>query len=375
VKQDEFAIALSSREGGDAIKEVSLKIKLIFPKHIGHLIILFTPHYDPETIIKTVNFTLKPQKILGLQAPFLIYEGRIITEGIVACCINKEDLKLEEFVIKSSVPQEMESSLRLSFKKLKKTSSYFLSFIPPSINPAVYLNTLKLSLGNILNILGSGYATKYSAANYQIVNNTIHQGLTSFTLEGINISYLRSEGYLPLGRPFTITKATPSRGLIMEINGNPAVNIYQHYLEERFNSFMKHRLFSFYPLGIKKAGELQRINIVECLQDGSLACVGDIKEGDRGYLMLLDSNLLLKELKIKLKFLKEKGSGLIFILNSLARKKILREVAHQELKLIKQTLGEEFKIVGVYSDYSFVADREKGHIDMDTTNLLITFWQ
>lgn len=374
MKKEDFAIAFSEKDGEEAIKEISLKIKLNFPKRINLLIILFTSHYLPSNILKTLDLTLKPQKILGLQAPFLIFEEEIIQKGIVACCINKEGVKLEEFFLKNNLSQEIETSLRLSFSKLKKKNTYLLSFLSPSINPSSYLDIIRLSLGKVFNLVGGGFITKYSPSTYQIVNNTVNEGLVTITMEGLHLDFLRSGGYLPLGKPFTITK-TVAGNIIREINGQPAASIYRHYLEEKSESFIKNRLFTLYPLGIKKNGTIRLVSITDCLEDGSLMYVGEVKEKDSGHIMLLDSDLLLKELKRGLESLKEKGQGLVFILNSLVRKKILKESSAQEIKLIKQTLGWEFKIIGLYSDYFFISDREKGYIDIEAGNLQIILWQ
>ena len=64
MSKETFAIAFSEREQAEAIKEIALKIKLVFPKRINYLIVLFTPDYYPKNILKTINLTLKPRRIL-----------------------------------------------------------------------------------------------------------------------------------------------------------------------------------------------------------------------------------------------------------------------------------------------------------------------
>src|SRR4030042_805465 len=108
MKLQEFAVALSEKDREDAVKEVSLHIKTVFPKDIHFLLILFTPHYSPSQIIKAVYLTLKPQKMIGLQAPLLIYGERVIEKGIVACCINKASITSKEVLIKTQESQDIE---------------------------------------------------------------------------------------------------------------------------------------------------------------------------------------------------------------------------------------------------------------------------
>jgi len=375
VAKETFAIAFSEREQAEAIKEISLKVKLVFPKKIDYLIILFTPDYNPKNLLRTINLTLKPKKILGLQSPFLIFEGKVVSKGVVACCINKDEMELHETFSKATDSQEIESFLISSFKRLKRRDFSFFAFISPQVNPATYIRGVKMSLGKFFELLGAGFTKRYSSYNSQIVNNDLSDGLVSVALKGLKIRSLRLGGYVPLGKPFTITKTTTNRDIIMEIDNQPAINIYKHYLQEKFKIFVKNHLFSFYPLGISTNGSFRLINIVDYLEDGSLMCVGEVKEKEHGHVMFLDSTLFVKNLKDKLAPLRNNGQTLTFIINSLTRKKTLGEGAKKEIAVIKETLGDKSKVVGLYADYSFFSDKEKGNIDIETGNLLVTMWE
>jgi len=375
MEKEIFAIAFSERNQSEAIKEISLKIKLIFPKKIRYLIILSTPGYHPSNILKTIDLTLRPHQILGIQSPFLIFEGRIISKGVVACCINKEEAEFNETFSKATDSQEIESFLISSFRKLRRKDFSFLSFVSPQIDPSTYLKGVKMSLGKFFKLLGGGFLKKYSSYNSQIVNNTSGEGLINIAVKGLQINSLKIGGYTPLGKPFTITKATTNGDIIMEINNQPAVNIYRHYLEEKFKAFMKNHLFSFYPLGIHTDGSFKLLNVVNSLEDGSLVCMERVKEGNSGHIMFLDSILSLKNLEDKLTPLRNDGQELTFIINSLPRKNILGWASKKEIALIKKVLGDESKIIGLYTDYSLSSDREKGSVDIEAGNLLITMWK
>ena len=370
-----FAIAFSEREQAEAIKEISLKVKLVFPKKVDYLIILFTPDYNPKNLLGTISLTLKPKKILGLQSPFLIFEDKVVSKGVVACCINKDGMELHETFSKATNPEEIESFLISSFKKLKRKDFSFFSFISRQVNPTTYIRGVKMSFGKFFKLLGAGFTKQYSSYNSQIVNNDLSDGLVNIAIKGLEIRSLRLGGYVPLGKPFTITKTTTNRDIIMEIDNQPAINVYKHYLQEKFTTFVKNHLFSFYPLGISTNGSLRLINIVDCLEDGSLICVGEVREKDYGHIMFLDSTLFIKNLEDKLSALRNNGQALTFIINSLTRKKTLGEGAKREMAAIKETLGDKSKVIGLYADYSFSSDKEKGDIDIESGNLLITMWE
>ncbi len=375
MEKKELAVAFSDKDQQDAIREAALNIKLIFPKRINHLIILSTPHYNPTAILSTIKLTLKPRQVLGLQSNLLIFEDKIIKKGIIICCINKEGVEINESILKASQANKVESFLGESFKKLKRKGFYFLSFLSSNVAPASYKRAMRLSVGKVFNLIGGGFLKKVSSHNSQIANNIIDEGLINIAVKGIKMTPLSFGGYLPLGKPFTITKTTTGKNVILEMNNRPAINIYKHYLEEKFDTFIKNHLFSFYPLGITTDGSRKLINVIECLEDGSLVCEDLVNEGCQGHLMFLDLSSLVNQLKTALAPLKSKENGLVFIVNSSFRKKILKDVAVQEVKAIKQTLGDNFKVIGFYSDYSFLSDKEKGDINIEIGKILLTLWQ
>ncbi|MDP2922198.1 MAG: FIST C-terminal domain-containing protein [Candidatus Omnitrophota bacterium] len=368
--EEKFAIALSEKAEEEASKEVSLKIKSVFPKSIRYLLVFFTPQYHPWNILNSINFTLKPHMIIGTQTPLLIFENKLIEKGVVACCINKAEAELKTIFIKNDEPQNIESSLRSSLKDYPREEQSMFSLLSHQFNIFNYLRGVELSLGKSFDVFGAGYIKKYFSKNYQIIGNSVEEGLLNVMVKGIEIDFLRISGFIPLGKPFTITKAISKKGIIMEINGQPAINIYKHYLREKFDSFMKNYLFSLYPLGIRRENDIHLVSIIEYLQDGSLACVGEIKENSEAHIMLLQPSSLMESLDDTLQPLKDKEEGLVFIINSMTRKKILKEHAEEEISIIKNNLGDKFKLFGIYSDYSFFTNKETREIELESGSLL-----
>jgi hypothetical protein len=370
-----FAVALSEKDNETAPKEISLKIKSFFPKKVKFILVVFTPHYKPIEILKTINFTLKPNLLLGIQSPFLIFQERIIEKGIIGICINKKETELKELFIKNENSQDVESSLRIFTRNFPSEKEFILSFLSHNLNPYYYLRGVQLSLGKAFNIIGAGYIKKYSSKNYLIINNTINDGILNILGKGLQIDSLKIEGFIPLGKSFKITKAISKNGIIMEIDNQPAINIYKKYLEEKFDIFIKNRLFTLYPLGMIEDEETRFITVVNCLEDGSLVCIGNIKENAYAHIMFLHLPLLYEALKIKLESIKTEEETLVFIINSILRKRILKEYAEEEIKLITTHLGDRLKIVGIYSDYSIFPYKGIRDIGTEATNLLLTLWK
>jgi hypothetical protein len=372
---EKFAIALSEKDRVEAAKEVSLKLKSIFPKSIKDIILFFTPHYKPLSLFETINFALKPAKILGIQAPLLTFQDKIIEKGIIACCINKKDATLEEIVIKRDNSQDIETSLRLNLQKFGGEKKFILSFCPHHFSPANYLRGTTLATGKAFNIIGSGFIRRYAAKNYQLINNSVDESLLNIFVKGIDLDFIKISGFFPVGMPFNITRVISDRNIIMEINNEPAINIYKKYFEEKFDILKKNHLFSLYPLGITQGEETRLINITDCLEDGSLVCTGEVKNNTRAHLMMIHPPSLLQSLEKILDPIKNNREGLIFMINSLTRKKVLKDYAQEEIRAINHILGNKHKIIGIYSDYALFPSKATREIHVESGNILMTLWK
>ncbi|MDD5069191.1 MAG: FIST C-terminal domain-containing protein [Candidatus Omnitrophica bacterium] len=371
---NQFTIVFSDRDEDDAIREVSLKIKSVFPKSIRHLFVFSTIGYQFSHVLKSLNFTLRPLTIIGIQSPFLIVEDKIFDKGISACVINDETIDLKEMPLSDNKSQTLESALRYSLRTFPGENRVLFSFLPPKFTPSNYIQALKLSLGNFFPFFGAGYIDKIGEQNYQMISNTSTNNAVNFLGRGLKFNHVKLSGFLPLGKPFEITRVMPERNIIMEINNQPAINIYKHYLEESFETFKKNHLFTLYPFGIKEGRTFRIVNILGYLEDGSLVCLGEVRKNLLGQIMLLDPDTLFGSIKKELSVFKKYNSGLIFMVNSLSRKKILKTQAQEELQMIKSVLGNNFKIIGLYADYCLSPYLKTKTINWEGSNLLMTLW-
>ena len=114
---------------------------------------------------------------------------------------------------------------------------------------------------------------------------------------------------------------------------------------------------------------------IECLEDGSLVYLGEIKKETYGYIMFFDPTLLLSNIKTKLAAVDSEMGGIALVINSLARKKMLKDTSEKEIKTIKSSLGDNFKVIGLYAGYSLFSNKKIGDIDIETNNLLIATCQ
>jgi len=370
-----FSFALSEKpKEEEAIKEISLKIKYVLPRKIDFALIFFTPHYRDTLLHYIVSITMRPENIVQIRTPFLIYESKVVEKGVVGVCmeLSQENLKVD--FIKTQQIGKIEVSLRRLVKKLKKYV-YLLSFLPSSIDPYTYLHGVKLSLGKYAKILCGGYSVSGESSRW--TKGKAEDNITLIGLgENIEISHRKLNGFLPLGESFTFTKVDEERKLILEIDNRPAIEIYRKYLGDKFKILKKNKLFYLYPLGTKSNGNYQLVSIKEILGKESLLYLGNVHSGQKGKIMMLKEELLLENTKKVIEEEKSKHSPrLVIIFDSLIRRKILKSKDNEEKALIKEILGKETKVVGAYFDYHIGSREAFEELAIEEGNMYLTFWQ
>ncbi|MBD3245746.1 MAG: hypothetical protein GF333_01915 [Candidatus Omnitrophica bacterium] len=374
---DRYAIALSEKQGEQGIKDLSLRIKTFFPKHIRFLFTFFTPGFNAHTVLKTINFTLHPEAMVGIQSPALIYEDRIIPRGIAAFCVNSETVQRREQIITSDEPQRVETSLRELTRATPAVGEKrpLLAFLPSQFSPRSYLRGAELALGRFSPLYGAGYVSTLLTKHCKCMGGSYQEGIQHLFFRGQEIVPHTIQGFFPLGKPFTVTRTIQEKNVIIEINGEPAEKLYEHYLEEKFEAFKQHRLFKLYPLGINAHGATKLLHVADILDDGSLVCVGNVASRCRGHLMFLDPSTDFEIIPGALSPIKKHGGGVLFVVNSLLRKRILKDHAHEEIKTIKNALGPAFRMIGFYSDYALFPDTQAQRIDWNVGNIFSMLWK
>ncbi|MCF7869600.1 MAG: FIST C-terminal domain-containing protein [Candidatus Omnitrophica bacterium] len=375
MKKNEYFIYLNQKDSSKAAKEISLEIKVRFKTIPSFIFILFTPGYDPKNLSQIFNLTLNNPNLFAIQAPLLIYKNKIIEKGIISCCINKKDTRVNSLFIGSQDSEKIEYILKQYFKEIKRKNIKFISFLSPQINSLSFLRGLEFSLGKLITFSGAGYQNKYSPRESFILEKGVGNGLISLVLDGINTETLHLQNFIPFGKPFEINKLNPKQQIIYEINNRPAVEIYKHYFEEKFNSFIKNRLFSYYPLGVLNKNSFHLLTIVDILEDGSFLFKGNLRNKAQGNLMTLREKYPKSEIINKLGETKNRKEGIVFMINSLERKKVLGKKAEKEIENIENLLSPKKELFGIYSDYYLFPDEETQDINIESGGLLLNVWE
>ena len=154
-------------------------------------------------------------------------------------------------------------------------------------------------------------------------------------------------GWEPVGRPFRVTKALGRT--VMELDGRPAIFIYEDYLGIRYEDMDKSEPFphlaSTYPLGIYLQGFPEHIlrQAIKVGTDGSLLCSAGIPEGSEVYLMFASRESALQAADRAARDVAEMAGrdrlkgALVFC--SVGRQKMLGSEFQGEIDVIRNALG------------------------------------
>jgi hypothetical protein len=170
-------------------------------------------------------------------------------------------------------------------------------------------------------------------------------------------------GWRPLGKPRTVTKSKGN--IVYEIDNNPAVKIYEDYFGKSLDELRKEirRISILYPIGIFLPGEKEYLlrNTLSIENDGALRFQGNVIEGSLIRLMIGTKESCLKatqeavdEVKrdlliANLEFKKREMNKFVLVFDSVSRYLLLKRDAEKELEIIKEGVGDNTPIMGIYT--------------------------
>ncbi|MBI1976511.1 MAG: FIST C-terminal domain-containing protein [Candidatus Omnitrophica bacterium] len=161
-------------------------------------------------------------------------------------------------------------------------------------------------------------------------------------------------GWMPIGEAH---QATRSQGnLLQEIDGKPAVSIYEEYFGKKAEELRAEplaRMAIVYPLGITLPGAAEYLirDPITVKEDGSLVCAAEVPQGSQVTLMIGGKEQAIQAAKVAaqqaLEGCPKPRFALIF--NCIARNKVLGEHVGEEIDAIRSTLGTQADLLGFYT--------------------------
>ncbi len=163
-------------------------------------------------------------------------------------------------------------------------------------------------------------------------------------------------GWEPVGLPVTATKSEGNR--LIEINGIPAIKLYDEYFgeyTERLRTETLARLAVYYPLGlaVPESEEYLLRAPLSVENDGTIRLTAEVPEGSPVRLMIGSVDSALEAARCAaneaLAQMKGRPPKLALVINSVARRRLLGSKANEEIKIICEIIGETVPVAGFYS--------------------------
>lgn len=325
-----------------------------------------TSYYDPKNFLPLAFDALKQTKIIGTSTAGIILSDRIETQGIGIVTITSDEIKFESSVINHLALQNIEEAGDNFAKEAvtdygqeqRKLFLLFINSLVPKI--PLFLRGIKNQLGKNIEIIGGGSCDNFHIEKiYQYHDNQcISDGATGFLIGGYpKIKMSCKHGWMPLGKPRTVDKVEGN--IIKSINGESPINAYIEYFEKDMPVLMEDRFNQIivrYPLGMRTNDENNKYHlkhIINILPDGSIVCQDQIPENSEVNIMFGNKDSCILSAENAARAIKDqlgdKPLKLLLIFESLFRYKILNKAAYQEIRAIKNVLGKNFPIMGIYT--------------------------
>ncbi len=352
-----------------AAQEAAMQVKQQLGEDPINLSFVFnTLHYHPKDFLPALT-SIIPGTIFGASTSGIVFADEIKGQGICVVGIHGEYLRFRGAQTNHLNLQ----NLRVAGKTLAKDSSpdfsvqhqqqyaIYLLFIDGMLSDvSQFLAGMEESFGNRVPILGAKCDRddgSLSSTIYQFTHNRIFRhGAIGLLLGGIvNLAWSCRQGCQALGRPRMVTRSEGN--VIHTIDDKPAIELYATYFQ-RDASSLRNGFFDEiryrYPLGLR-IGEKHYLlrNAVRTGEGGTIVCDDGIPPGSEIHIMIGNSDTHLKAAKeaaqdVRIQ-LKGKKPQLILMFHSAVRHRMIGRTAAQEIKAIKDILGENVPLAGMHT--------------------------
>jgi hypothetical protein len=229
------------------------------------LIVFASSKYNQEEMLKGVRSVSGDTLLVGSStAGEISTEGPIGKPSVVVMALASSEIKF--FAASgTSVSEDSHAAGKTTAEKVKEQAGEALKafiMLPDVLkgNGAEIVRGVLESLGEHFPVVGGAsgddfqFKQTYQYLNDQVLSDkVVGLGLTGDFNIGIGVKH----GWIPVGTPMKVTK---SEGAILhEVNGKPAVKIYEDYFGEQEASVLKTEVLAklaiTYPLGMFSAVE------------------------------------------------------------------------------------------------------------------------
>lgn len=339
--------------------------KNISTEKIDLAIVFGSVEFAHANFLKTVAGLLGRVSIIGCSGLAIISNQGIFKHGLVIMLLGlPQGLYCHTACVKeistkpaASAGEELGTKLLYGFKDMRRNLSVIFSDGLLS-DEAGFLYGLQERLGISFPLAGASAADNLAfKKTYLYFNDEVFSDGACGILWGgkLNFGLGIKHGWKPLGKPRYVTKA--SGNIVAEIDGAPAATIYKEYFASDLAKLKKElrRISTLYPIGIYLSEEEEYLlrNILSIEDNGVLVFQGNVPEGSLVRLMIGTKESCLAATAQAIDEVKNglqgSRSNFAFVFDSVSRYLLLGRHANKELEIIKEKLGKDTPLIGIYT--------------------------
>ncbi|MDP2044132.1 MAG: FIST N-terminal domain-containing protein, partial [Candidatus Omnitrophota bacterium] len=288
-----FGFSQSKDQIQDANEAVAQAIVGLGKTPADLAIIFTTIELAHPLVLKTANNLLGEVPILGCSSLGIITNKGIFKHGFAILLIslgqqvffNTARVKDVNKATALASGRELGEKLLYGCKNVHRSLS--IIFLDGLITEGTNLiNGLQENLGRSFPLIGASASDNFAfQKTFQYFNKELLSGSCCGVLFGgkLNFGLGIKHGWKALGKIRRVTKS--SGNVVKEIDGEPAVKLYEDYLAHDALELAKElrRISIFYPIGVYLQGEKEYLlrNIISIKDDGSLITQGEIPQDSK----------------------------------------------------------------------------------------------
>lgn len=324
-------------EEGKGLSEVISRFQRARKKEDRHLLIsIFHASNDRRIIAEDLSLLKKafPEaEIAGMSSSGGIMDGHMVIGHTVVSFSAFEDTEVKVFTydISAMTPAKAGEKALETFRQIPHLSGVEVFTTLSTVNVDDFLTALD-NLPPSVAVFGGGADTYAGGDDTCVFGNDFisRKAIVAVCFAGkVKIRVYQNLGWQPLGKAMTIT-ATDGDKVIRELDGKPAIHVYEKYLKIKKSDFGGQQLMSF-PLIILRNGRMLARLPAACREDGSLMMTANCFAGEEARLAYGDPNEIIERCQANTKEIRQFSPEGITIFSCITRRLFLKEDTNQVL--------------------------------------------
>lgn len=355
-----------------AAQEATRLAKMNMGERIDLAIAFSSTDIASTSLLNTIATLLENVPVIGSSGTAIISNQGIFNHGLALLLLRfpegshfniayTKDIKERS----SLAGEEMAEKLLYGFQDIPRTLGMVLSdgLVDAGSN---FIYGLQERLGRSFPVTGASASESAFLKSHLYFNREVSTDACVGVLWGgkLNFGLGIKHGWKPLGKPHTATRSNDN--IVEEIDGRPAVAFYEEYLNcdlTKLKNNLK-QISIFYPIGVYLPGEEEYLlrNISSIETNGAMRFQGNVPEGSIIRLMIGTKETCLSATRqaaeeAKRSFFlnpmmdtrKEGVKRFAIVFSSISRSMLLKRDLEKELEILKETLGQDMPIIGLYT--------------------------